>query len=111
MEMRTLASSVSVGPSPASLGGQAGMPSIAQLTATKAVSVEEVLDLESLVEDTELIFKLLQLACEDFFFEFKEYVREQPDSLHPVNMVRQGALTASARVFVCVCACVCVCVL
>ena len=62
-------------------------PLVTNLVASKPVTVEEMLDLEALVEDTELIFKLLQLACEDFFFEFKDYVREQPDSLHPVNMV------------------------
>ena len=75
---------------PLSSGSQSedALPSVAALVAPKPVTVEEMLDLEALVEDTELIFKLLQLACEDFFFEFKDYVREQPDSLHPVNMVR-----------------------
>ena len=63
--------------------GHAATP-ISALLTPKPMAVEDVLDLESLVESTELIFKLLQLACEDFW----NYMREQDDSLHPVNLVR-----------------------
>jgi len=74
-------------------GGHAATPINALLTP-KPMAVEDVLDLESLVESTELIFKLLQLACEDFCDEFKNYMREQDDSLHPVNLVRGRATVA-----------------
>jgi len=59
-----------------------GAPSASQ-------SAEDILDLETLVERTELVFKLLQLACEDFCDDFKNYLREQKDSLHQVNLVRR----------------------